>query len=170
LKLFRGGETNVGSATRALTLPARETLAMPAAALFDGFLDLSYAYRFGPPAHDLVVANLTAQSGALLAQAFHFIPGLSAAREIDVGMTATAVATTAAKSPAFEVTIATRRFAQSVWIEAEGFVADEAYFHLAPGSSKTVLLRRAGNAADKPLRGRVQALNAHTPAKIEIRG
>jgi beta-mannosidase len=167
LKLYRGGEINVGSATRALTLPAREALEMPAAALFAGFLDLSYAYRFGPPAHDLVVANLTGENGTLLAQAFHAIPGLSTARELDVGMTATATATTGA---GLEVTIATRRFAQSVWIEADGFVPDDAYFHLAPGSSRTVSLRRAAHEADKPLRGRVHALNAHTPAKIEIRG
>jgi beta-mannosidase len=168
LKLYRGGEINVGSATRALTLPAREASEMPAAALFAGFLDLSYAYRFGPPAHDLVVANLTGENGALLAQAFHFIPGLSATRELDVGMTATA--TPAGGSPGFEVTITTRRFAQSVWIEADGFVAEEAYFHLAPGGSRTVLLRRAPGEPDKPLRGRAHALNAHTPAKIELRG
>jgi beta-mannosidase len=170
LKLFRGGEINVGSTTRTLTLPAREAIEMPAAGLFAGFIDLSYAYRFGPPAHELVVANLTAENGALLAQAFHFIPGLSATRELDVGMTATAIATPAGTSPGFELTIATRRFAQSVWVEADGFAADEAYFHLAPGSSRTVLLHRAPGAADKPLRGRVHAVNAHTPARIEIRG
>jgi beta-mannosidase len=188
LKLFRGGEINVAGATQALTLRGREALEMPAARLFEGFLDLSYAYRFGPPSHDLVVANLTDGNGAVLAQAFHFVTGLSAARELDVGMTAvarpitpavptTAVAPTApaqcnpARATAlagFEVTITTRRFAQSVWIEADGYIADDAYFHLAPGSTKTVCLRRAPNEPDKPLRGRVHALNAHTPAKLDV--
>jgi len=169
LKLFRGGEIGVGSASRALTLAARETLELPAAELFEGFQDLSYAYRFGPPAHDLAVATLTSASGALLCQAFHFVTGLPATREIDLGMTAVAQPT-APDAAAFAVTITSRRFAQAVCIEADGFVADDAYFHLAPGSAKTIELRRAPNEPNKALRGRVQALNAHTPVKIEVRG
>ena len=43
---------------------------------FDGFLDLGYAYRFGPPPHDLVVATLRAASGEVRARAFHFPLGL----------------------------------------------------------------------------------------------
>jgi beta-mannosidase len=167
LKLYRNGETSVGSATRALMLAGRETTEIPAANLFEGFLDLSYAYRFGPAAHDMVVASLLAADGATLAQAFHFSGGVSAAREFDVGLSATAAVR---DETVFEVRIATRRFAQSLWIEADGFSADDAYFHLAPGSDKTVLLRRIPNEPLRSLRGRVHALNAHTPAKIELRG
>jgi beta-mannosidase len=168
LKLYRNGETNVGSATRALSLAGRETAEIPAAALFEGFLDLSYAYRFGPPPHDLVVATLLAPDGSTLTETFHFSGGLGAARELDVGLTATA---TARDESSFEVKIATRRFAQSVWIEVDGFNADDAYFHLAPGGERTVSLRRAPHEpVVRALRGRVHALNAHTPAKIELRG
>ena len=165
VKLYRSGEISVGSASRALTLAARETLEIPAAALFEGFLDLSYAYRFGPPPHDLVVATLAGPEGEVLAQAFHFIGGLHTARELDIGLSA--IATTRVDG-GFNLKVATRRFAQSVWVEIDaGFEASDAYFHLAPGSERTLVLRRA--VADKPLRGRVHALNAHNPAKIEIR-
>jgi beta-mannosidase len=167
LKLYRNGETSVGSATRALTLAGRETTEIPAATLFEGFLDLSYAYRFGPASPDMVVASLLAEGGATLAQAFHFIGGVTAARELDVGLSATA---TPRDDGVFEVRIATRRFAQSLWIDVDGFSADDAYFHLAPGSEKIVFLRRTPNEPVRPLRGRVHALNAHTPAKIELRG
>ena len=164
VKLFRSGEINVGTASRALTLTPRETLEIPAATLFDGFLDLSYAYRFGPPAHDLVAATLTAQDGAVLANAFHFIGGLSATRELDIGLSASA---TARVDGGYNLKVTTRRFAQSVWVELDGgFEASEAYFHLGPGCEKNLQLQRR---ADKPLRGRVYALNAHNPAKIEIR-
>ena len=166
LKLYRNGETNVGSATRALTVGGRETVEIPAATLFEGFLDLSYAYRFGPTPFDVAVASLIAADGLTLAQTFHFIGGPNVTRELDVGLSATA---TARGETAFEVRVASRRLAQSLWIEAEGFTADEAYFHLAPGSEKTVLLRRIPNEPARPLRGRVHALNAHTPAKIELR-
>jgi beta-mannosidase len=171
LKLYRGGEIEVGSASRALTLKARESTEIAAASLFEGFLDLSYAYRFGPPSHDLVVATLTdSNNGTVAMQAFHAVTGLSASRELDLGLSATAEMVTGNIDIAFRVTITARRFAQSVWIEADGFVADDAYFHLAPGGEKTLSLRRSANDPLKPLRGRVHALNAYTPAKIEIRG
>lgn len=169
LKLYRAGEVSVGSASRAVTIAPRETVEIAAGALFDGFLDLSYAYRFGPPPHDLVVASLTNESQEVLAQAFHFVQGLPAARELDIGLSATATPIAAAATSAFEVRIVTRRFAQSVWIEAEGCIADDAYFHVAPGSEKTILLRRGIHETHKPLRGRVHALNAHNAAKIELR-
>jgi beta-mannosidase len=166
VKLYRSGEINVGSGSCDLTLSPRETLEIPAATLFEGFLDLSYAYRFGPPPHDLVVASLSSPEGQELATGFHFIGGLNAARELDIGLTATA---TARPDGAYDLKVSTRRFAQSVWIEMDGFELSDAYFHLAPGSERTLLLRRAAREAEKPLRGRVHALNAHTPAKIELR-
>jgi beta-mannosidase len=166
LTLYRSGETSVGTGSRALTIAPRETLELNAGELLEGFVDLSYAYRFGPPQHDLVVATLRApRDGAVISQAFHFVLGLSAAREPDIGLTATAVART---DSAFDLKIATRRFAQSVWIEADGFVADDAYFHLAPGTERTVLLQRAPREPERALRGRIHALNALNSTKIEI--
>jgi beta-mannosidase len=165
LKLYRGGEIGVGSATRTLTLPARDTAELAAADLFEGFLDLSYAYRFGPPPHDLVVATVTDSSDSVLAQAFHMVGGLQASRDFDIGLSATAIA----RGDTFDLKITTRRFAQSVWIESEGFRADDAYFHLAPGGEKTLSLARIPHESERPLRGRVHALNALTAAKIEIR-
>jgi beta-mannosidase len=174
LKLYRGGEINVGSASRALTLQARESAEIAASSLFEGFLDLSYAYRFGPPQHELAVATLIDENNIVLAQAFHFPTGLWAARELDVGLTATAtpMSTTAAAGtpPAFELTITARRFAQSVWIEADGFVPDDSYFHLAPCAARTITLRGAPGDSGKPPSGRVHALNAQTTARIEFRG
>ena len=99
-----------------------------------------------------------------MSQAFHFVLGLSPAREPDVGLTAVA---SARSDSDFDLKISTRRFAQSVWIEADGFVADDAYFHLAPGAATTVRLRRVPHEPQRSLRGRVHALNALTAAKIE---
>jgi beta-mannosidase len=78
-------------------------------------------------------------------------------------------ATAIARGDTFDLKITTRRFAQSVWIESDGFTADDAYFHLAPGGEKTVSLLRNPHEPERALRGRVHALNAHTAAKIEIR-
>jgi beta-mannosidase len=169
LKLYRGGEINVGGASRTVTLEPRESLEIAAGELFEGFLDLSYAYRFGPPQHDLVIARLMDSNNTAMAEAFHFVTGLPASRELDIGLTATASPTSA---DTFQLTITSRRFAQSVWIEGDGFVADDAYFHIAPGGQKTLALRRPASAGEpsRPLRGRVHALNAQAQAKIEVRG
>lgn len=163
LTLYRAGELITGSASRGLALAAHDTLELAAVELFSGFLDLSYSYRFGPPAHDLAVATLRDANGALLGQAFHLIGGPGITRELDVGLRATAIRR---GDTVFELKIATRRFAQAVWIEADGFVTDDAYFHLAPGSEMSVKI--CCSEPSRTLRGRVHALNAITAAKIEV--
>jgi len=162
--LYHAGDVIVGAASRTLRIRERRTVELSAAEMFDDFRDLSYAYRFGAAAQDLVVASLRTADGSLLSQAFHFVLGLSPAREPDVGLTAVA---SARSDSDFDLKISTRRFAQSVWIEADGFVPDDAYFHLAPGADTTVRLRRVPHEPQRSLRGRVHALNALTAAKIE---
>ncbi len=60
LTALRDGAVPVFRAGRALTLPPRGARMIPAAELSDRFFDLTHAYRFGPAAHDVVVADLTA--------------------------------------------------------------------------------------------------------------
>ncbi|MCU1277867.1 MAG: beta-mannosidase, partial [bacterium] len=162
LTLFKAGEIQVASARRAVTLAPRQTIELGAASFFDGFLDLSYAYRFGPPSHDLVVATLRAASGEAQARAFHFPIGLPVARELDVGLTAEARLDDAGAT----LVVRTRRFAQSIAFDVDGFVPEDAYFHLAPGGERTLALRRVGGSA--PLRGTLQPLNAEAATKIVV--
>lgn len=160
--LFRAGEIATGSARRAVSVPAHAGLSLAVAEAFEGFLDLSYAFRFGPPTCDLIVATVH-RAGAIEAQAFHFPLGLPSTRELDVGLTATA---RACGKDAFDVTVRTRRFAQSVVIEADGFAASDAWFHLAPGSSRTLRLERTAGAG--ALRGIGRALNCEATTKIVV--
>jgi beta-mannosidase len=162
MALFRAGEIVVGRASRAVALAPRESLELPAAALFEGFVDLSYAYRFGPPPHDLVVAVLRDAEGAVRARAFHFPLGLSAARELDVGLAAEA----RHEAGGTALVLRARRFAQSVAIDVPGFAPEDAYFHLAPGEERSVRLRRV--SGDGPPRGAVQPLNAEAVTKVTL--
>ncbi len=164
LTLFRAGEIQVASARRPIELGARATLELPAAECFDGFLDLSYAYRFGPPSYDLLLATVRAPSGEVQAQAFHFPLGLSTARELDVGLSAEARSNDG--DDGAQLIVRTRRFAQSIAIDAAGFEPDDSYFHLAPGGERTVRLRRLSGTG--PLRGTLQPLNAEATTKIVI--
>ena len=151
--LWRGGETNVGRGAVAIEVPAHSALELAASTLFDSWLDLSWAYRFGPPVARVIHATLAGRD------AFYFPAGLPATREPSVGLTARATGTT------LEVTAA--RFAQSVTIDAPGYLPDDDGFHLAPGQTRRVQLTRLD---DKPLRGSVSALNAEQTARIEVTG
>jgi beta-mannosidase len=163
LTLYHAGEVQVATERRAIDVAPRTAIEIGAASLFEGFLDLSYAYRFGPPSHDLVVATLRAPSGATLAQAFHFPLGWPSARELDVGLTATATL----NGDGANVIVRTRRFAQSIAIDADGFASDDAYFHLPPGGERTLRLRRVV-AGSTSLRGTLQPLNASAASKIIV--
>jgi len=67
---------------------------------------------------------------------------------------------------AFDVVVKTRRFAQHVVLEADGFGADAAWFHLPPGGERTVRVqRRTGTGA---LKGTVRALNSEASPKIVL--
>ncbi|MCB9565297.1 MAG: glycoside hydrolase family 2 protein [Kofleriaceae bacterium] len=173
LALFRGGDTPVGHGRRAVTVAAHDAIAVPAAALLDGFVDLSWAYRFGPPACDVVVATLVAAGapadaaaapGAALARAFHFPAGLPATRDRDLGVTAEARPLDGGD---LELVVRSRRLAHAVAIDLDGFVADDDHFCVAPGAAHAVRLRRTAAAAATP-RGSVQPLNAETSSKIVV--
>ncbi len=162
LALFRAGEVATGSAKVPVTVAAHGGITLGTIEAFEGFLDLSYAFRFGPPTCDLVVATLR-QGERALAHGFHFPLGLPNARELDLGLSATA---RPVSDDCWALELRTRRFAQSVVVEADGFAAADAWFHLAPGSVRTLELRRAGGTG--PLRGTVRALNCESTTKIAL--
>lgn len=166
LSLFRAGEIATGSARQPVMIEPHGSLSLPVLGAFEGFMDLSYAYRFGPPACDLAVATLRV-AGLVSAQAFHFPVGLPSRRELDLGLVAEA---RPGANGSFELSLRTRRFAQSVVVEAEGFGADDAWFHLPPGGERTLTLRRlsAETGGSSPPRGTVQALNSEGATKIVL--
>lgn len=156
IDLYRDGETPVGHAATDVRVAPHGAVTLAAASLFDDWQDLSFAYRFGPPPADLVHARLCAGE-VLLADSFFFPAGLPATRDADPGL---AVAVAARNGDGVELRIGTRRFAQSVTIDAPGFRPDDNGFHLAPGQSREVWLRAGAAPRRQPGRGSVTALNA----------
>ncbi len=152
--LYAGGRPRGVRATTALSIPARGFRSIHADALFDGFLDLTYAYRFGPPEHDVVAATLwNSATGAQLAAAHCFPCGLPAACDQTLAL----AARVESLGDGYLLNIQAAGFAHAVNIEAEGFVPEDNYFHLEPGETRRVKLR-----AERPgtrLRGTVAALN-----------
>ncbi|HVV96128.1 MAG TPA: hypothetical protein VHC92_03200 [Rhodanobacteraceae bacterium] len=165
LTLYRRGEIEVGRGTLAVTVPARDAVEIAATDFLDAFYDLSYAYRFGPPTAECVHVVLR-DGDDVIGDAFHFPAGLASTVECDVGLTVEVLP--AGEGAERGIVVSTRRFAQSVTIDAPGFVSDDNGFHLAPGQRRRVMLRPAGGARAPHARCRASALNAETAARFEI--
>jgi len=136
LDLFQDGRISVGHATQSVTIPAFGSRSIQADALLPYFADLTYAYRFGPPRHDVAVARLTStKDGRMLGEDFHFPLGLGLPfqeyREIRTGAEARADGSVVLR-------LQTPVLLQTVALSCEGFLPDSNYFHMAPGQVKEV--------------------------------
>ncbi len=154
LALFR--ETvPVGNASVRLNLAERSASAISAEELIGTFTDISYAYRFGRPNHDALVATLIdPDTGIQLAQSFHFPLGIGAPRPSATLM----AAASRIDDGSYALRISTDALALAVAIEVKGWQPSDNYFHVAPNSERTILLTASGTRAK--LSGSVTALNA----------
>jgi beta-mannosidase len=163
IALVRGASTIVANATSELSVPARGTAAIDFDALLGRFYDPAYAYRFGPPGHDVAVATLRGARGELLGEAFHFPLGLPNAVAEDAGLVCEA---RAIPSGGVEITLSAERFVQSVYLDCGEFRPDDNYFHIAPGARRTVIARAA--RPDAAFNGFAQPLNAREGVRIAL--
>lgn len=155
---LRDGTQAVVSASRAISLDSRSAHRLPATDLFGAFFDTTYAYRFGPPAHDVTVARLLDDTGTVVAEAYHFPQGRKVAKH-------------ASKvDHAFHqidgiwwLELTTGQFAQSVHLDFEHFLAEDDWFHLAPGRTRRIALRpRDGMASGQRPQGTLRHLGSRT--------
>lgn len=157
LTCLRDGRQPVVSGRRSLTAPARGSLRIPATDLFGAFFDTTYAFRFGPPSHDVTVARLIEpETGRLVAEAHHFPLGRDKAMH-----DAAVEAVVEEENGRWFVGLSTPVFAQSVHFEVEGYRPEDDWFHLAPGASRCIaLIPRDGIAAGQRPAGMVTHLGS----------
>jgi beta-mannosidase len=80
------GATKVARVSKDVTLAARSTARIQASHLLGQFFDFTYAYRFGPRAHDATVITLRNKAGGgVLSEAFHF-PERAFTRRHELGL------------------------------------------------------------------------------------
>ena len=157
--LYRNGEHKVEECSVAVAIPPHASQTFGLESILGRFVDASYAYRFGPPGHDLAVASLHRDpTGALLAQSF-FQPGgrrASRAPIAELGLSGQAICL---PNGSVEVAISGRRFAYGVRLSAPGCLPDDAYFGMEPGIERRVIIA-ATASAKTPERVTVAAANA----------
>lgn len=131
-------------------------------ALLGHFADLAWAYRFGPPRHDCVVARLRTPEGSWLHDDVIFRPG-AVLPSHEVSVLSVGVAGGEAERV---LTLATTAMLQAVALTAEGWEPDDNYLHLAPGCPREVRFRPVG--APRAFRVEVSALNLR--GTVNLRG
>lgn len=158
LACLRHGRQTVVSGKHDVVLAPHSSATLPATDLFGAFFDTTYAFRFGPPAHDVTVGRLVDGEGRMVAEAFHFPRGRAKAMAPSL-----LSAELRQDAEGWLLDLSTDRFVQSVAIEAEGFLAGDSWFHLAPGRVKPVRLspRIGTDPAAKP-QGTVRGIGAET--------
>ena len=162
---WRDGEVRVATGSRLLELPARGACSVPLVALLDHFMDLNHAWRFGPPACELLQVRLLDAQGAELAAAFHFPLGLAplvSSPRLDLGLQTRLTP----QGDGAQLEIVARHWAVGVHVDVPGWMPDDNHFHLAPGSARTLALRRVREQA--ALAGSLHALNLATALPIEV--
>ncbi len=146
--LYRDLEIPVGDGETIVRLAPHGTAQHDVEALVGHFVDASWAYRFGPPAQDLIVATLEPVDGPIerpLSQAVRLPAGRAIAvtpRE-DLGLEAK-VTSVDAEHVALDVS--SRRLAYGVRLEVPGFRPSDDAFAIEPGHTRRIDLypRRAG--------------------------
>ena len=145
---------SVRGADRQVEVAARSAICLSSAELLPAFFDITQAYRFGPPAHNLTIASLhDPHSDELIAEACHF-PDMPALLPHDIGLEANVIR----NADGWALRLRAKSFAQFLHVDDEAFTAVENWFHLPPGRERCIALVPNGHESGQP-RGEIRALN-----------
>jgi beta-mannosidase len=164
--LYRDGEACVAEVEESLELGPHSYARRTVEGMLGRFVDAAWAYRFGPPAQDVIVATIDAvdQPQDILSQAFRFPAGLPKTRggSGHVGLEAVAHLI----DEQLTLTLRTAGLAYGVRIDVPGFLADDDAFSVEPGRERRIRLRPEQPGA-RCTGGTVSALNLDATVRVE---
>lgn len=170
VSLYRDCEQLVDEAVTELSLAPHTQSAHNVEELLGRFVDVSWAYRFGPPAQDVIALSLERCNGTeteLLSQSFRFPGGrpIAPSSRTALGLTAS-LCRPSSGSP--RLTVASMRLAYGVRVGAPGHIPADDGFCIEPGHERTVELTPSGDESDGDVPVTVTALNldGHVRASI----
>lgn len=147
LACLRDGATPIVRVQQRIELPARSQHTVPSFALIGAFFDITYAYQFGPLAHDATVVTIRRpEEPHALAQAFHYPPGaagLHAHSDVKVHRIET--------PQGWALDISVERVVRDIRIEVDGYRPDDDGFDLAPTGVKRVMLTCLSESQPPPV-------------------
>jgi beta-mannosidase len=159
-----------------LSAPPRGGASVNLQAAIDRFVDATYAFRFGPPGHDLVVGRLLGADGAVLARTFFSPLGLARPRAADLHLAATVERQGERQGDVVVVTLKTPAFAQFIAVDSPGWRPDDDYFHVEPGGERAITFRALQDEIGKtdkaekppPFRAAFAPLNTHAVTRVAL--
>jgi beta-mannosidase len=167
--LYREGEQLVEQARAAVELGPHSQAQWNVEQVIGHFVDVGWAYRFGPCVLDTIVVTLEVderdgQGARILSQTLRFPAGRPLEREPPerLGLVAHA---RARPDGSVELRISSARVAYGVTISAPGFTADDDGFSIEPGGTRTVTLLRQDAQASLD-DARIGAVNLGAHVKI----
>jgi beta-mannosidase len=128
--------------SRQIHVEAHAAFTFSSAELLEWFIDLGYVFQFGAPTYDILQAELISIKGTSISDATLLPLGLGRTRE-DPQLSATIVLDSGTPT----LFLRTNRFAECVRIVASGHMPEENYFHMLPGSERSVRLFPCGSCA-----------------------
>jgi beta-mannosidase len=143
IALYRGFEQRVGEACEEIELPAHGAATRDVEGLLGRFADASWAYRFGPPAQDLIVASLERGAGEeveTISQAVFFPDARPIAPEPadQLGLEARVEP---GPDGSLVLVLECRRFVYGLRIHGPGLTPEDDALSLEPGARRRVVLR-----------------------------
>ncbi|MCW3030079.1 MAG: glycoside hydrolase family 2 protein [Solirubrobacterales bacterium] len=141
--LYRDGEQRVAEAHEHLDLRAHSSCEHDLEALIGHFIDASWAYRFGPPGHDVIAATLERDAGEIVAQAFRFPAGRPLRRYSGEELGLSGSLRTLGDGT-IAVTLGSLRVAYGVRIHAPATLASDDALTLEPGVERRLTLVATG--------------------------
>ncbi len=148
-----------------ITVPPRSRQCLSADEILGRFYDVSYAYRFGPPQHDVVAATWFDERQQVMSEAFHFIHRREPTplRSVTVEVSARAVG-----PGEYQIELSSDSLLQFVRLQAPGYLPSDNYFHLLPQRTKTVLFRSQGNVPSA-FHAEFEALNLEDSQPVPLK-
>ncbi|MGH2907793.1 MAG: glycoside hydrolase family 2 protein, partial [Solirubrobacteraceae bacterium] len=165
IALYRGGDVEVASAEEALTLKPHGALQRTVEGMIGTFLDAAWAYRFGPPPAEALLAPLVAGAPARpLSRAVHFPAGPPTGRAPATSLGISGHAERDARG-GVSVSLRSRALIHGVRVRAPGYEADDEGFCLEPEHERVITLQPR---EPEPGPVTVTALNLAAPITLSI--
>src|SRR5262249_41473173 len=141
-------------AEQQVTIASRSAISLSSQSMLSEFYDITYAYRFGPRAHDATVVTLRdAISGDLIGDAFHF-PQISPLPTTDVGLQVVVEQ----EEDRWFLRLVSRRIALFLHIDDTILVPEEDWLHLPPDQERRIAFLPGADQRAVP-NGEIRALN-----------
>lgn len=154
LTLYEDFERRIDESTRDLELEPHAGLELDLEGLFGRFVDASWAYRFGPPAQNLIVATLEDPADGerrILSQAFHFPVARPTTPEsaAKLGLRGELRQEDGVR----KLALISDRLVWGVHLSGVGVEAEDDYFSLEPGVGRVIRCAWPGESvAEAPIR------------------